>query len=254
MSVSDAAQELSFQETLVAHRAVWDRRPLLRCIYHEWYRRVAQQLSSVAGPTVELGSGIGSFKDFRPATVATDMHKSPWTDDVVDAQDLPYENGSVANLVMIDVMHHLPSPSRSLAEAARVLRNGGRLVVLEPYCSLVSTFVYKRFHHERTDLSVDPFGSPPLSSSAPFDSNQAVATLIFWHQLARFHRLFPGLEVRFRERLAMFAYPLSGGFTKPALLPQRLARPVLRLEGIAEFMAPVLAFRCLISLERRRND
>jgi hypothetical protein len=51
--------------------------------------------------------------------------------------------------------------------------------------------------------------------------------------------------------LAVLAYPLSGGFTKPPLLPRALDRPVVRLERYLGFAAPVAAFRCLVTLERR---
>ncbi|HEV3229122.1 MAG TPA: class I SAM-dependent methyltransferase [Solirubrobacteraceae bacterium] len=241
----------NYNETLRAHRDAWEGRPLLRSLYREWFGRVEQELSQVAGPCVELGSGIGAFKDFRPATVATDIGPTPWADEVVDAQDMPYEDASVGNLVMIDVLHHVPSVSRFFAEARRVLLPGGRVVLVEPYCSPVSTLAYKLFHDELTDLSVDPFGDKPLSSGAPYDGNMALATLIFWRQLARFQALYPALRVRDRLRLAFLAYPLSGGFTKPPLLPSALDRPVARLERYLGFAAPVAAFRCLVTLERR---
>jgi SAM-dependent methyltransferase len=200
---------------------------------------------------VELGAGIGSFKEFRPATVATDVAPSRWADEVVDAQDLPYDDASLANLVMIDVFHHLPSPARFLSEAVRVLRPGGRVVLLEPYCSPVSGFFYDRLHEEHTDLSVDPFGEEPLSSASPYDANVALPTIVFWRRLDRFEALFPGLAVRHRQRLAMLAYPLSGGFSRRPLLPNALGRSVAWIERLLPFAAPLLAFRCLVTLERR---
>jgi SAM-dependent methyltransferase len=242
--------ELEFRETLQAHRQAWEQRPLLRSLYNGWYARIEAELAAGPERTVEIGAGIGSFKDYRPATVATDVVASDWTDEVADAEELPYEDGSIANLVLVDVLHHVPRPARFFEEAARVLRDGGRIVMLEPYCSPVSTFFYKRFHHEQTDLSVDPLGDPALSSDAPWDSNQALATLVFWRDLERFRALRPELAVRRRERLAFIAYPLSGGFTKRPLLPYALARPVALLERTLAFAAPLLAFRCLVTVER----
>ena len=118
---------------LEAQRAAWERRPLLRLLYRDWFQRIERELSAAPGPTVELGAGIGAFKEFRPETVATDALPSAWADAVVDAEELPYDDGSVANLVMVDVFHHVPRPGRFLSEAARALAPGGRVVMVEPY-------------------------------------------------------------------------------------------------------------------------
>jgi SAM-dependent methyltransferase len=239
--------------TLQAQRAAWDRRPLLRLLYRDWFRRIERELSAMPGPTVELGAGIGAFKEFRPETVSTDALPSAWADAVVDAEELPYDDGSVANLVMVDVFHHLPRPGRFLSEAGRALAPGGRVVMVEPYCSPVSTPLYRRFHQERTDLSADPFGGDALSSDEPFEGNQALPTLVFWRGLERYRAAHPELEVTHRERLALLAYPLSGGFTRRPLVPPRVGRALLAAERGLAFAAPLMAFRCLVTLELRRK-
>jgi SAM-dependent methyltransferase len=236
---------------LTEQRRAWDSRPFVRGLYGEWFHDVADLLAPGDGPTVELGCGIGSFKDFRPETTATDVFATPWADEVVDAEHLPYEAGSVANLVAVDVIHHLPRPGRCFDEAVRVLRPGGRFVMVEPYCSPVSTPLYRAFHHERTDLGVDPFAEQAQSSDRPFDSNQALPTLLFWRRLAEFERRYPELAVVERRRFAMLRYPLSGGFTKAARIPPRLRRPAATLERGLAPLAPLMAFRCLVALERR---
>ncbi len=154
----------------------WNERPLVRRQYGEWYQAIVDSLADVPGPTVELGSGIGKLKDFKPDAVTTDVEVTPWADVVVDAEALPYADGEVANLVLLDVFHHLADPARFLDEARRVLSRGGRVVIVDPYCSPFSTPIYKRFHHERTDLSVQAFERDQRTSAAPLESNQARAT------------------------------------------------------------------------------
>jgi SAM-dependent methyltransferase len=236
---------------LRVQRAAWERRPLLRGIYTDWFQRVVAQLSQVEGPTVELGCGIGTFKEFCPATVATDVVATPWAEAVVDAQRLPYADSSVANFVLIDVLHHLPRPAHFLAEAERTLRPGGRVVLVDPYCAPISTPLYKVFHFERTNLCVDPFTDEAQSGSDPFDSNQVLTTLIFWRHLEQFRTRHPSLEVVRRDRFALVAYPLSGGFTGRQLVPYRLFGILRRAELLLRPLAPLAAFRCLVALEKR---
>lgn len=48
---------------------------------------------------------------------------------LAQADDLPFEKGTVDLLTMIRVMHHLPDPSREFAEIARVLTRDGYAVI-----------------------------------------------------------------------------------------------------------------------------
>ncbi|MFB6256558.1 MAG: class I SAM-dependent methyltransferase [Haloplanus sp.] len=48
-----------------------------------------------------------------------------------DAGRLPLRNGIVDAVVVLDALHHLPEQDTALAEAARVLRSGGVLVIRE---------------------------------------------------------------------------------------------------------------------------
>jgi SAM-dependent methyltransferase len=251
MQAADARERATPQDTLAVQRRAWAERPLVRDLYRSWFRRVERRLSRVEGPTVELGSGIGTFKEFMPDVVATDVVPTEWADDVVDAARLPYDDGSLANLVLIDVLHHLPSPAGALVEAARALRPGGRFVALEPYCSPASTLVWRAFHHERVDLTADPFAHGAQTRRDPFDANTALPTLIFWHYLSELERRLPELALVARERFACFVYPLSGGLTGPRLCPPRVGRLLMALDDRLDAMAGALGYRCLITLERR---
>jgi SAM-dependent methyltransferase len=164
---------------------------------------------------------------------------------------LPHETASVANLVLFDVFHHLGDPAAFLDEAARVLVPTGRVVIVDPYCSPVSTRVFTRFHHERTDLTAPPFEADTGTGASPLESNQARATLIFYRGRRHFQSRWPHLPIVHERRFAFFVYPLTGGFTGPTLLPRPIYRPLQLAEGLLQPLAPLLAFRCMIVLQRR---
>lgn len=181
----------------------------------------------------------------------TDVEKTRWVDERVDALNLPDPDASVANILMVDVFHHLAAPARFLDEAVRALAPGGRVVMVEPYCSPLSTVLYRRFHHERTDLRADPFAADAASAAAPLESNQALPTLVFYRGRDELARRWPQLALVEERRFAFLLYPLSGGFSRRPLVPPRLAGPLRTVERALRLLAPLLAFRCLVVLERR---
>jgi SAM-dependent methyltransferase len=242
---------MSLETSLEPQEQAWNDRPLLRRLYLEWYRTLADRLSPVAGRSIEVGSGIGKLRLVTGGRVVlTDVERTRWIDQQVDALHLPYEDGSLANIVMVDVFHHLADPGRFLDEATRSLAPGGRLLMVEPYCSPVSTFLYTRFHHERTDLSADEFAVDQVSASAPMESNQAIPTLAFYKHRRETLGRWASLSLVEEERFAFVLYPLSGGFSRRPLVPAWLYTPLRGVERLLTPLAPALAFRCLVVLQR----
>jgi SAM-dependent methyltransferase len=238
-------------DALAAQEAAWHERPSVRRLYEDWYRQVVQRLSRADGPTVELGSGIGRFKEFCPEAILTDVEPTAWADVVVDAAAMPFEDRSVANLVLFDVFHHLADPARFFDEATRTLMPGGRVVIVDPYCSPVSYVAYRLLHDERTDLEAPALIIDEMIASNPRESNQARATLVFFRQQDEYGARWPHLPIVERMRFSFVAYPLSGGFTGRRFAPHFLSGPLEVLERVLAPLAPLLAFRCLVVLERR---
>jgi SAM-dependent methyltransferase len=237
--------------TLERQESAWNERPLLRRLYSEWYRMIAGQLRTGDAPTVELGSGIGKLRDALPNAMLTDIQRTRWTDVVVDAERMPFADATIGNLVLFDVFHHLADPASFLNEAHRVLVPGGRVAIIDPYCSPVSALLYRTFHHERADLKAPAFDADRETATSPLASNQARTTLVFFRHADEFSRRWPQLAIVTRRRFATALYPLSGGFTGRPLLPQRLVRPLAVVDSVLGRLAgPALAFRCLVVLER----
>ncbi|WP_461210521.1 class I SAM-dependent methyltransferase [Desulfocurvus sp. DL9XJH121] len=239
---------MSSRGILDSQLEAWNRKPCLRRLYGGWFSMLRGALAP--GPVLEVGAGIGKFKEHVPEAVTLDIVATPWTDMVGDAQCLPVADGALGNIVLFDVLHHLPRPSLFLAEAVRALAPGGRVLVMDPYVSPLSHFVYKYLHPEGVDTACDPLGEYAVCSGKPFDSNQAVATVLFWKQPGRLEERFPELRVVRRERLALLAYPLSGGFGGRALAPDGLLAAVERMERGLGALAPLMAFRTFMVLEK----
>jgi len=228
--------------------AAWDRKPCLRRLYGGWFEAMGREMPP--GPALEVGAGIGKFKEFAPGVLTLDIEKTPWTDMVGDAQCLPVRDASLSSLVMFDVLHHLPRPVLFFREALRVLRPGGRVIIMDPYISPASYPVYRWLHPENADLDCDPLGEGGVCSDRPFDSNQAVATVLFFRKPERFSQEFPEFSVIRRQRLALLSYPLTGGFGGRALLPDAAIRWLARVESRVPLLAPLLAFRTFVVLEK----
>lgn len=237
------------EQILQQHRNIWEQKPILRALYSSWYREIAAQL--IPGNTLELGGGSGNFKEFAPDVTSTDIVPLPWIDVVADAQDLPFSAQSFDNIVMFDVLHHIENVSLFFQEALRVLRPGGRVAMMEPYISLASYPIYHFLHPEPVNFKQDPLAwFEPSPNRKPFDANQAFATILFERKFSSFKKKYPQFTKVYQRRMAFFAYPLSGGFDKPSLLPMSFLKPVLALENALAFMDRFLAFRILVVLEK----
>ncbi|HMD55403.1 MAG TPA: class I SAM-dependent methyltransferase [Phycisphaerae bacterium] len=261
-----AEQEQADREILDARAIAWNNRPVLRAVYNEYFQQMTDWLAvrNAIGPrphgrVLEVGGGAGHFKTFYPDVIVTDIVPCSHIDLAADAMRLPFAENSLDNIVMHDVLHHLAYPLVFLTEAKRVLRPGGRIIMTEPYASPVSWIFYKLMHPEPLDMSTTIFPEsgesngklpPATRGQGAFASNQAIPTLIFFRQIDRFREQFPDLMLKHRSIHSMLVYPLSGGFSKPVLLPQ-FAFPAARaIERICSPLAPLLGFRTLVVLEK----
>lgn len=236
------------------HKKIWDNKKILRIIYGEWYNKIISDLSKSSGKTLELGSGSGNFKEFMPDCISSDIDNCDWLDMTFDAHKMPFENESLANIVMIDVLHHLYNPVKFLNEANRVLNKGGRVIMLEPFPTMFSIIIYKIFHPEPFIFKADYFSMKDSDNSVnkdPWDSNQAIPYLIFFKHLKKFESDFRyKFKILKKEKLSFILYPLSGGFENKQLIPDFMIPFFSLLEKLLKPLRSILAFRCYIIIEK----
>ncbi|MGB7281302.1 MAG: methyltransferase domain-containing protein, partial [Candidatus Acidiferrum sp.] len=144
-------------EQLLRHRRVWEHKPILRRLYNEEFFARLLSFRKPDGLSLEVGAGPGFFKQFAPDTFSSDLVWCPWLDAIADAQQLPFRAASITNIFGLDILHHLASPMTFLEEVSRILSPGGRLILIEPWITPFSYFIFRFLHQERCDLSETPW-------------------------------------------------------------------------------------------------
>jgi len=191
----------------------------LRRFYAEVYARYAGSLARcpAEGVALELGSGMGFVKERLPAIFKTDVLLYPGLDGVVDATHLPFEDGSLRFIAMLDVFHHIPDVGAFLAEAERCLRPGGRIFMVDQYPGWLSEPLYRYVHNEpyrpeALEWRFDTTG--PLSGA-----NGALAWIVFRRDLRLFQKRYPRLRLEAYRPHSPIRYWISGGLKGWTLVP-----------------------------------
>ena len=113
---------------------------LLRSMINEHVRR-ATRAGKLRGRVLNLSAGSVTYRELiesqpRTRMIATDWLHAPTevqVDVFCDAAALPFGAGSFDAVLCTEVLEHLRTPARTLAEARRVLRDGGWLILTTPF-------------------------------------------------------------------------------------------------------------------------
>lgn len=209
--------DLDNPQTTVLRKQIIREKSFLKQIYQEWYAWIAQNLPEGSDPILELGSGAGFLNEYIPGLITSEVFSCNLVDIVLDGCVLPLKKKSLKAIAFVDVLHHLPRSREFFREAARCVRKGGRIVMIEPWITAWSEIIYKKLHHEPLDTEAAEWNFPaagPLSGA-----NSALPWIIFSRDREIFQRDYPQWTVRCIEVGMPFRYLLSGGISLRSLMP-----------------------------------
>lgn len=227
-------------------REIWRSKYALRACYRGWFERLRPFI--VPGPSLEIGGGFGGFKVFWPALRVSDIVPTPGLDLAADGLRLPLADGSLANLLVLDLLHHLWDPHIFFDEAARVLRPGGRILAIEPWISPLSHIAYRLTHHEEVYFAGYHRQARKLD---PWAGNLAMANILFARERPDWSARHPTLRIIHQRRFSVLDFQLAGGFKPYTFVPlRRLYDLVLAIDRRLDRLAPLCGFRILCVIER----
>lgn len=184
---------------------------------------------------LEIGSGTSPLKMFLPNVVTSDVLELDHIDIVFDCHEISelaaIPDRSLDVITLTNVLHHLRDPMLFLESATRKLAKGGRVIMVEPYFSLVSSPLYKFLHHEPTNFDIErpvlDTIAGPLSSS-----NQAIPYMIFFSRsdwLNELSHLYDLTNIRFGYHTSL-AYMATGGISRIFPVPGWMYRAFFKLD------------------------
>jgi SAM-dependent methyltransferase len=242
--------DLESAEATAAHRRIIGEKPFLRRLYERYYAEFARaDRGAPGGARVELGSGGGFLDELVPGLVRIDLRPGADVDVVASALALPFAPRSVGAAFMLNVLHHLPDARAFFAELERVLVPGGRAVMIEPYASPVSGFVYRHAHHEPFDPGQRDWAIG--GRGAMTAANDALPWIVFERDRARFESEFEDLEIVRVAPHTIALYALAGGLSYRSLAPGFLFPAVAAVEDLACGWRPARLLASMMTVELR---
>jgi hypothetical protein len=206
---------------------------------------------------LEIGSGAGISSEFLKGLQITHTDLLAWEDNHVigdvDAMNLPYEDDSFDGIFAVDALHHIPYPAKALLEMIRVCTPESKIVLIEPYVSILSFPIYRMFHTEKTSWRTLEFDfNRQMIGNEPNEGDQCITQSIFLnssicHQLKELSSKEVTLGIQYISPFAFFA---TGGLTKPIKWLAFAISPLIGIERkMPQFLLKHLGSRIYVVIE-----
>lgn len=167
---------------------------------------------------LEVGSGAGfakyfiKNKNFKLSDLSNDSHLDFKN---IDAQNTKFESNSFDYVVASNMVHHVPYPIKFLKEMHRILKKGGKLIIFEPYCSLICQSASIIMKHEGFDFTVNVWDEvkPKSDESDRWAGNIAIPNLLFDDKSEFKKKLGDLFSIKYEAFSECLIFLNSGGVT-----------------------------------------
>jgi SAM-dependent methyltransferase len=133
--------------------------------------------------------------------IRADVLPRPGLDLVVELPQLAFESGSLRAIVLCDLLHHVTEPAPFLHEAARCLRPGGSLIMIEPWVTPWTHLVWRLVSDDPVQLTagweIDELDGPLTGA------NLALPWILFERDFLRLQEQVPALLLRALDPLLL---------------------------------------------------
>jgi len=191
-----------------------------------------------SGSGVEFGAGAGLSSYFLKGynILISDFCNSDWLSGKnIDAMNSGLPSGNFDYVLVSNVIHHLDKPRLFFDEALRILKPGGKIIIIEPYSSLLMRIFLRIKKHEQVINSVYPLDeeySFKKYAKSEKDGNNAVGKMLF-KKPDKFLKKYPGFEIIKKSCSEFSVFLNSGGqYSKSPYIP--LPFFILKLSDLAD--------------------
>jgi len=233
-------------------QTVWERKSGLREYYHiQIFDRIVSEI--ITGTVLQLGTGPGFFARYHSGMINSDITLYDQVDTVADVHSLPFKDACFDNVVGVDVLHHFARPGDAMKECARILRPGGRVILVEPWAGWMGRHFFKYIHHEDCANVEDPWSNAFPGTKKPMEGNAAIPAIVFHERVHELPKYVPDLHFLKKWHFGSLSFLLTGGMQEIGL-PAPIIRFFYRLEGLLpQAVMGFIALRALFVLEKRHH-
>ncbi|MCX5815291.1 MAG: methyltransferase domain-containing protein [Proteobacteria bacterium] len=204
--------------------------------YEKLYERQFNDVDDIESKKIlEVGSGTSPLKIFYNNIITSDIIDLEYLDYKLDCHKIDefdyIANESLDIVTLINVLHHLRDPLSFLTKASIKLKQGGQIIMVEPYFSSLSKLVYRYLHHEPSVFEVD---EPLLQEiKGPLSSaNMAIPYMIFFSNKNWSSRL--SLIYNFSPKSVAYfsslSYMATGGISRKLPIPGFLYKNLFKID------------------------